>query len=286
MKISGFTFIRNGVKFDYPFIESIQSILPICDEIIVVVGNSEDDTLDKINSLNNEKIKIVETVWDEKLREGGKILAQQTDIALSKITGDWGLYLQADEIIHEKYLDKIFCEMKNYLNDERVEGLLLKYLHFYGSYDYVARSRNWYRHEIRVVRNNIGVSSWKDAQGFRINSRKMKVKAIDAYVYHYGWVKHPKVMLEKLKSFNKLWHDDNWVKEKIGNKIEFDYTGIGKIEKFGGTHPSVMKSRIEKYNWDFNPQKPKFNLKMKVLDFIESFLGIRIGEYKNYILLK
>lgn len=283
MKVSGFTILRNGSKYEYPYIESIKSILPICDEFIVAVGDSEDDTLQQIESLNEAKVKIIRTVWDESLRTGGKILAQQTDIALSYITGDWGIYLQADEIIHEKYLPTIQTAMQDNFQKKEVEGLLLKYKHFYGSYDCVANSRNWYRHEIRVIRNGIGVKSWKDAQGFRIDRRKMFVKAVDAYVYHYGWVKHPKVMQEKIKSFNKLWHDDEWMKKNIPVQPEFDYSTIDSIEKFTETHPKVMTERILKYNWSFIPPEDcKQKIKYRLLRNIEEMTGLRIGEYRNF----
>ena len=68
MKVTGFSFIRNGVKFDFPIVEAIKSILPICDEFVVAVGKSEDDTLGLIQSIGSPKIKIIETVWDESLR--------------------------------------------------------------------------------------------------------------------------------------------------------------------------------------------------------------------------
>ena len=105
--ISGFTFIRNAVKFDYPIVEAITSILPICDEFIVNVGNSDDDTLSLITSIGSEKIKIIESVWDENLRIGGQVLAQQTDIAFSNCISDWCFYIQADEVVHEQYLPSI-----------------------------------------------------------------------------------------------------------------------------------------------------------------------------------
>lgn len=287
MTVSGFSIVRNGVKFDFPFLESIKSILPICDEFIIAVGKSDDNTREKIEELNNKKIKIIDTIWEENLRIGGKILAQQTDIALAHIKGDWGIYLQADEVIHERYLQTIFSDMEKYLDNRKIEGLLLNYLHFYGSYDYYADSRNWYRHEIRVIRNGIGVKSWKDAQGFRIGKRKMYVKQVEAYVYHYGWVKHPKVMLDKAIFFNKLWHDDDWVNNYFSGIDEFDFSKIDSLTKFNGTHPAVMKERIEKHNWNFSfHSKTKQNLKDCLLNFIEKKTNIRIGEYKNYRLIK
>ena len=204
MKVSGFTFIRNGIKFDYPFVEAIKSILPICDEMIIVVGNSDDETRESIVNLNEPKIKIIDTVWDENLRTGGRILAQQTDIAMQHITGDWGFYIQGDEVVHEKYLPVIKKAMEDNLNNKEVEGLLFNYKHFYGSYDYIGDSNKWYRREIRVVRTGINVSSYRDAQGFRIDNRKLKVKHINAEVFHYGWVRNPRANQLKNQSFQKL----------------------------------------------------------------------------------
>ncbi|MGH2566706.1 MAG: glycosyltransferase, partial [Bacteroidota bacterium] len=165
MKISGFSFVRNAVQYDYPFLEAIQSILSLCDEFIIAVGKSEDDTFEQLRSLNSPKIKIIETVWDESLRAGGAILAQQTNVALDHVSGDWAFYMQADEVVHEKDLSTIRRAMEQHVTDKEVEGLLFSYKHFYGSYRHVGDSRRWYRREIRVIRPGIGVRSWGDAQG-------------------------------------------------------------------------------------------------------------------------
>jgi len=204
MTISGFTFVRNAVKYYYPVVESIKSILPIVDEFVVAVGNSDDDTLDLIRSIGSPKIKIIETIWDDSLRQGGAVLALETDKAFANISqkAGWAFYLQADEVVHEKYLATIVKAAEMYNDDMTVEGLLFKYLHFYGSYSWVGNTRKWYRREIRMVRNMPGISSYKDAQGFRIDGRKLKVKPIDAHIYHYGWVKSPKHLKDKEKSFS------------------------------------------------------------------------------------
>ncbi len=289
MKVSGFTFIKNAIKFDYPIVEAITSILPICDEFIVAVGDSEDETEELIQSINSDKIKIIRTTWNEKLREGGKVLADETNKAFNQISSDtdWCFYIQGDECVHEKYLENIKNAMLKHLDNQSVEGLLFNYEHFYGSYDYVGASKRWYRKEIRVIRNNKKISSYKDAQGFRIENRKLNVKAIDAYIYHYGWVKHPGKQQEKALNFNKLWHDDHWVKENIPDVTEFDYSNIDALKLFQGTHPAVMNSRIEKMNWkfSFNPAKRNIKFKYKVVGIIEKYTGYRIGEYKNYKLI-
>ena len=194
MKVSGFTIIRNAIKFDYPVIEAITSILPICDEFVVAIGNSNDDTLNLIKNIDSPKIKIIETIWDDTLREGGKVLADETNKAMDAISEDtdWCFYIQSDEVVHEKYLPNIKTAMKKHLSNPNVEGLLFNYTHFYGSYDFIGVSRSWYKKEIRIVRNDKTIQSYKDAQGFRKNGGKLNVKSIDASIYHYGWVKHPK----------------------------------------------------------------------------------------------
>ena len=187
MKVSGFTFIRNAILYDYPIVEAITSILPICDEFIVAIGHSDDQTTALINSINSPKIKIIPTVWDDTLRAGGRVLAVETDKAFAAIASDsdWCFYIQGDECVHEKYLPIIKEAMELNLPNKNVEGLLFNYLHFYGSYDFIGTARKWYRNEIRIIRNNKKITSFRDAQGFRIDNRKLNVKKIAAAVYHY-----------------------------------------------------------------------------------------------------
>ena len=205
-----------------------------------------------IKSINSPKIKIIESVWDDNLREGVHVLAVETNKCMGAISpdSDWLFYIQADEVVHEKYLPEIRKSAEQYLNDKRVEGLLFNYTHFYGNYDYVADSRSWYRREVRIIRNDKQIRSYKDAQGFRKNGRKLNVKLIDAFVYHYGWVKHPKNMQAKQQEFHKLWHDDNWVEKNVLAVDEFDYSIVDSIKEFTGTHPSVMQQRIANRNWN------------------------------------
>ncbi|MBD3747969.1 MAG: glycosyltransferase family 2 protein [Sphingobacteriales bacterium] len=288
MKVAGFTFIRNAVKNDYAIVEAITSILPICDEFVVAVGDCEDETRKLIEAIDSPKIKIIDTVWDRSVREGGRTFALETDKAFNSISkdADWAFYIQGDECVHEKYLPTIKKEMETNLNQPEVEGLLFKYLHFYGSYDYYGQSRRWYRREIRVVKRNLNVHSYRDAQGFRIDDRKIKVKLIDAYVYHYGWVKPPKGLVNKVNNFNTFYHDDTWLNENRMSTEEFDYGNADILLKFEGSHPQVYQKRIQAMNWKFNFDPTKANKKLtprrKFLAWIEQQFGVRLFEYKNY----
>lgn len=287
MKVAGFTIIRNAIKYDYPVVEAITSILPICDEFIVAVGNSEDATLDLIKNIGSPKIKIIETIWDDNLREGGQVLAIETNKAFDAISPDtdWCFYIQSDECVHEKHLAAIKDAMLKYKDDKHVDGLLFNYVHFYGTYNYIGNSRRWYRKEIRIIRNDKNIRSYKDAQGFRKrDNSKLNVKQINAEIYHYGWVKPPKAQQAKQENFHKMWHDDEWMKKNIAQAEEFDYSQIDSLDKFEGTHPKVMQTRVNAVNWNFrfDPSQIKLSTKDKLLLFIEKTSGWKVGEYRNY----
>ena len=188
MKVAGFSFVRNAVKYDYPIVEAIQSILPICDAFYIAIGDSEDETEELIKQIESDKLHIINTVWNDSLREGGQVLAVETNKAFDAIPNeyDWCFYIQGDEVVHEDDLASVKAGMQEHLNNPQVEGLLFNYRHFYGSYDYIGDSRRWYRKEVRVIRNNKEIRSYRDAQGFRKNNQKLKVKPISAYMNHYG----------------------------------------------------------------------------------------------------
>ena len=136
MKISGFTFLRNGQKLGYPFVASIRSILPLVDEFIIALGPCEDDTERMVREIGDPKIRIIPTQWNERIQPEdsvkGYVFGQQKSIALFNCTGDWAFYLEADEVLHEKDLPLIRAAMVKHLADPRVEALAFDYLHFYG----------------------------------------------------------------------------------------------------------------------------------------------------------
>ncbi len=292
MKISGFTFVKDATKYDFPVIESLKSMLPLCDELFVNVGVSRDDTLEIVKSINDSKIKIIETQWDEKFKVKSRILAKQTNIPLYKCRGDWCLYLQADEVLHEKDYDVIVKCMENNLNNEKVDGLILKYYHLFGDYKHYVRSYHWYQKEIRIIRNHIGITSWRDAQGFRVDGKKLNVKECSAHVYHYGWVRDPYKMGNKKKYHDSLHHGNRNIEGEFKDRFYYEeYIDPYLIAEFKETHPAVMKERIKNWKLEFAPEKFHYKLSFKdkrhrVTDFIDNITGIKIGEYKNYNLIK
>lgn len=292
MKVCGFTFIRNAVKFDFPVVEAITSVLPLCDHFIVAVGKSDDNTCELIANIAPDKIAIIDTEWDEDLKAGGIVYAVETDKAFDAIPRDydWCFYIQGDEAIHEKFHDDVRRAMLDNLYRKEVEGLLFGYRHFYGTYDYTGVSRRWYRNEIRVIRNDKSIRSYRDAQGFRKNGRKLNVVAANAEIYHYGWVRPPVHMQRKVNEVRR-YYDGASVSSpdaEAGN-AGFDYSdNYDALAPFTGTHPKVMTDRIKRLNWPVQVDCNKTNMKLRyrLLHFIEKYTGKRLFEYRNYKLLR
>lgn len=287
MKVTGFTFIRNAVRFDYPVAEAIRSILPLCDDFVVAVGNSDDNTEELIQGIDKQKVKIINTVWDDspEMKVGGKIFAVETNKAFKAVPADsdWAFYIQGDEVIHEKYLDSIHSAMEKWKDNTRVDGLLFNYLHFYGSYDYIGISPRWYRNEIRVIRNDKAIYSFRDAQGFRKGeNKKLDVKPVDAFVYHYGWVKEPGLMMKKVKNATSFYNEIDW-KQKPGTDQAFDYSTIDALSLFKDSHPGVMEDHIKRKNWTFDHDMSfnRLSFRYKAKIFIKRYLGINTF-YENF----
>ncbi len=297
MKISGFTFVKNAVKFDYPIIESIKSMLPIVDELIINIGLPDDDgTLSLIKkNIKSSKLKIIKTEWNPKFTYKSRILSQQTNIALYQCKGDWCIYLQADEVIHEKDYDKILYAMKKNLNTPEVEGLLFDYIHFFGSYKTYVNSYHWYQKEIRIIRNFKGITSWKDAQSFRLDGKKLKVKETGANIFHYGWVRPPEIMIRK-KQYHDSLHHGNKIFTTDKKKYDIFFEFVNQLDPFmisyfTDTHPKVMKKRINSWKYEFDKTKSRHKLskrdiRYRLSDIFYKITGLKIGEYKNYKLIK
>ncbi|MDF2552977.1 MAG: hypothetical protein K0R36_2318 [Chryseobacterium sp.] len=299
MKISGYGYVRNGFQYGVPFLESIQSVLPVCDEFIAVVGDSTDGTREAIENLNSPKIRIVDTIWDDNLKQHGKIFAQQSNIGLEHVTGDWVFHIQADEVIHENDLPKILENIKKYNDNPVVEGFLQPFLHFWGDYNHIRNSRAVHKNEIRIFKNNPEIRSYIDSQGFRkfksnegyLNGsergEKLKVLRLDAPIYHYNSVRSRKKMMLKANNFEYYYgHKDEKLVETP--KEEYNYHTVDRVGKFLGTHPKVMTQAIANHDFVFEHDKSQavWDKKDKLVQPLEDLLKIRIGEYKNYILLK
>lgn len=302
MKVSGFTIVRHGVEFDYPFEESLRSLLPLVDELVINVGIGTDETLARVQRFAADadgKVVWFESRWpldDPEKKKGGRILSEQTNQALDRCSGDWAIYLQADEVLHEADAPALRSALTHSLDDPKIEGLLFDYVHFYGSYDVVQYTRSTYRREVRAVKRASGARSVGDAQSFRKpDGSKLHVARAGARVFHYGWVRSPEAMREKTYFMDQLYHGDPSAEQAASRTPytgeNYRYKRIFGLRPFRASHPLVMHERIARKGWHWDLARSPLewrvaDLKRIVLDGIERITGARLFEYRSYRLVK
>lgn len=256
MRISGYSIARNALLYGYPLEASLRSLLPLVDELVVAVGRSRDKTEQLVRDVGGRKLKLIRTEWDEGLRRGGRVLSQQSNLALAACRGDWAVYLQADEVLHEDELPLVERACARHLRTP-VEGLRFRYLHFYGSYQTLQTHwRKWYRSAVRAVKTGRGIVSVGDAYGFRVGGeggRRLLSLGCGARVFHYGWCRPPGVMAAKQANLDRLYHDDAWVRAATAEaaRREAFYADLGHLAWFRGSHPAVMAPAVRAQDWAF-----------------------------------
>jgi glycosyltransferase involved in cell wall biosynthesis len=289
MKVSGFSFIRNGSILGYPYIESICSLLQVCDEVIIAVGVSDDDTLARIQAIKNDKLRIVETTWNESMVDRGYTYAQQKMIAQFNCTGDWAFYLEGDEVIHEKDVPIIRGQMAKYLDNPAVEALVFDYHHFYGTPEYIAISPRWYKRAPRIIRNTI--RSWAPDGLFWMvmdknkHGRYPKAALANCYLYHYGHVRKISAMNEKNKRVERYW-----------GKTPTEFFGYGNVDSqslvnFTGSHPRIIANWLtshaeNKLVFNSNYQLSNREKKHRIMMLISKLLGGFDFTKKHYKLIR
>jgi hypothetical protein len=291
MKVSGFTFLRNGHQMGYPFVESIRSILPIVDEFVVALGPSEDRTEEMVRGIGDPKIRIIATHWNEHIRSDysvkGFVYGQQKSIALFNCTGDWAFYLEADEVIHEKDLPQIRAAMEHHLHDDRVEALAFDYLHFYGNANTYAWSPRWYRTEARILRNTI--PAWGPEGLFFVvldshkRGRYPRAAHTGATIYHYGWVKTEAQLNLRKQSVAKYWTD------KPRAQVIYADIDPQTLRLFNGTHPKVVQDWLPRADGLFQAD-PGHHLtsrdrKHRLMLKLEQWFGVKFSK-KHYRLVR
>ena len=285
MKVSAFTFIKNGQILGYPFIQSINSIISIVDEFIINVGRSEDSTLELIKSIPSQKIRIIESVWNDSMNDRGYVYGQQKMIAQFNCSGDWAFYIEGDEIYHEDDLEQIKSAMKLHLHDPNVEALVFDFNHFYGNANSILNSPGWYRSEARIIKNSIRTYApdglfWLVLQSNK-KGRYPRAKHTGVSCYHYGWVRSEDQMNLKSKKVQKYWG---------GDPIKIDYTQMDQtiIQEFQGSHPAVIKEWLPKdsglFKTDYSYQLTRKQKKHRLMIRLENLFGLELSK-KHFDLL-
>lgn len=284
MSISCFSFIRDGVRLGYPFEESIRSALPLCDEFVIAVGHSDDGTLERLQAMNEPRLRLIPTQWNEACRTHGFVYGHQKMIAQFNCSGAWAFYLEGDEILHEADLATIRAATEHYQEDREVEALVFDYFHFYGDAQHVHLPPATYRRAARIIRNDVrsiapdGLywavikdQTWYGSRNKR-RTRYPRSAAVNVPIYHYGNARHARYLLAKAETGNQYWEKDVF----YGVYGDVDHQAIAP---FTGEHPSVVRAWLQTHanpSFTINPgyRVSSRERKHRILRRLESRFGL------------
>ncbi len=269
--VCGFSFGKNLTKLNYPIEAAVHSVLPLCDEFVFAVGQSEDDTRQRVANIS-PKITIIDTQWPE-IQVDGTVLAVEANKALdaAQATGcRWGIYIQADEVIHEDDLSLMEQAMARHADDPQIKALLFRYLHFV--LDYQTTDPWMYHKASRIMKLDQGLRIFGDACGPGMpqytgnkndgyldknhmgshvawaEGKNAQGRTAQARVFHYGWVKTRQQLDTKFEMVEKLWWGSLSQEEKEKRKTNKfgDFIGrYGFLKNYKGSHPKLMSQLIQ-----------------------------------------
>jgi hypothetical protein len=285
MRLAGFTLVSNAVRLDFPIVPAVRSLLVLCDEVVVNVGPAEDGTLDLLAAIRDPRLRIIRGAWNP--RDGGRMLATETNRALREVTGEWAIYLQADEVLHEADAPHLREMLAEALPNPSIEGLCFDYLHFYGSFRRVATNRTWIRREVRAIRPGGSVVSFAEAQGFRVmpGGQRVRARRCGSRVFHYGWARPIAALEVKREIDHAIYHgaDGHPMRPPLPGRMPAE---IG-LRPYAGSHPAVaaqwiaereglLPSELAPLRWTGRQAQ------VALLHGLERLTGWRPFEFRNY----
>jgi glycosyltransferase involved in cell wall biosynthesis len=197
MKISLYTFVKNGLFYDFHVEAMLRHHLPLADEIIVNEGFSTDGTFEAIRSID-PKIQVHRFEWDQSDPNGWH--RQFKNQARELCTGDWCILLDCDEFIPEWEFERL----RAFLEQTPHDLVPVRFFHFYGNYKvYMARSRAITPDTgVRIHRNLAEVEVWGDGANVRIRGKEGPVDAAPETfdVHHFGNVRNPARLRQKWRT--------------------------------------------------------------------------------------
>ena len=195
---------------------------------------------------------------------------------------EWGLYIQADEVLHEADYGAVRAALLRAADRRDVDGLAFDYLHFFGSPYWQMTGRGAFRAEVRIVRLSSGARAFAGAQGFRVNGGLLRAIDSGARVFHYGYVKSQAALDAKMEMV-KLWKG-----EDPGTAEPWTFYRPPGLRPFRDTHPAVAQAWIANRSWPFDPATARRDpltvksIRYRLSNLIERATGWRPLEHRPF----
>ena len=207
--LGGSIFVRNAVKFDYCIREAVESLVPLCDEVVVLDCQSEDDTMDILQELEAKHGNV-------RVYDGGEWecapnferLALLANQAKEFLRTKWHFMLQADEVLHEDSYPRVREALA--LAGPGNKTWMVKRFNLYPDFDHYVKENSKRKpcndYPLRLGRRDIPAVG--DAEGLFLVGFNPKWRDL-IHIFHYGYVRRRDLILDKAIDMQSWFHGPN-----------------------------------------------------------------------------
>ncbi len=249
--ISGFICTRNAIELDYCVELAIQSLLPVCAEVVVSDGESTDRTRDILGDLaaREPKIRIVTYPWPNP-KSDIKWWVTWLNTTRNRLQYPMMLELDADEVLDPLSYPAVRAAA------ERGECRWFQRLNFWRDAQHLAPSGHYCGDQVvRLAPSHLYMCSDEPC----IPEAEIRLRAgwppnatRDFRIFHYGALRHDKAFIEKIRVVGDLFfgtYDERIAKAaREGtpwiDAVKFEELHDGKIierelQPFNEPHPAL-----------------------------------------------
>jgi glycosyltransferase involved in cell wall biosynthesis len=238
--LSGYVCIRNAIFFDYCIREAVMSLLPVCDEVIISDGQSDDGTFEILKELAkmDSRVRIITYPWDNPVRDIG-FWTRWMNTARGHLRYATQLEVDADEIIDPAGYDQIRALVGT------GKSALFQRLNFWKDSKHLAPENVACGTQVaRLGPTSAWMCSDEPFPAVNPNIRTDAEPFPTLRIFHYGFIRDPKAFVRKSVAVQNMFFGscDSRITEMDAQGKDWrdrDYFEGLKLREYNDYHPEV-----------------------------------------------
>lgn len=249
--LAGILCVRNGFELDYNWEISGESLLGVCDELVLSDCESSDGTRERMNewSARDSRITLHSYPWSNPINTN-EWWVDWLNTARQHAKSDAVMFLDADEVLHEDSYETV-----RRAADNGLAGFCHRY-NFWRDAQHLIPEGKCCGHEVLRIgpKNNWFPSDYPDPHG-RDADIIAKAQHLDIRIFHYGFLRKREAFFKKAREVQRIWAGTFDPRLEAAEKFEGNWSEMpgvtgweNQLVDFTGTHPKIAHQWLKERN--------------------------------------